>query len=130
ERVEEYERQVVSDDPFFIPWDEFLRQAEARGMTVVRVEENEDASLGEPPDERPSRSPSPQPSPQGEGELTAACVHNAAPREAAADELPLPRERAGMRATATKTSPAVSLAPSAGADEPRFIGLDAYRPLA
>ena len=138
ERVEEYERQVVADDPFFIPWDEFLRQAEVRGMTVVNVEESgeHDSILDEPfassdlSDGRASRSPSPQPSPQGEGESAAAVVNSGDLSKEAASRLPLLGERAGVRGTATPSGPGAFVVPTVSPDVPRFIGLDSYRPLA
>jgi transcription-repair coupling factor (superfamily II helicase) len=43
ERAGEYEAQVPEDDPFFIPWPEFVEQALGRGMMVLRIGEDEPA---------------------------------------------------------------------------------------
>jgi transcription-repair coupling factor (superfamily II helicase) len=41
EQAQEYGRQVPQGDPFFVSWQEFQRQAEAKGMTVLEVAEEE-----------------------------------------------------------------------------------------
>jgi transcription-repair coupling factor (superfamily II helicase) len=41
ERAEEYAGQVPEGDPFFIAWEEFQRQASARGMTLLGISEAE-----------------------------------------------------------------------------------------
>ena len=41
EQAQAYGRQIPQGDPFFVSWQEFQRQAEAKGMTVLNVAEAE-----------------------------------------------------------------------------------------
>lgn len=44
ERAMEYAAQIPADDPFFIPWEEFLVELGRRGMTPLEVTESDAAS--------------------------------------------------------------------------------------
>ena len=67
EQADEYERQVPPSDPFFIPWNQFLEQARATGLTLVHATDAFAAATG--PDENrellPSDLPAPLPQLQG-----------------------------------------------------------------
>jgi transcription-repair coupling factor (superfamily II helicase) len=131
ERVEEYERQVLADDPFFISWEEFLRQAEERGMSVIRIEEGDEVAV-DAPGERESRFPQGENSPKGP-------AHCAPEPTTAANDSPSAREEGWGEGDRRVRLPG---SPHAEADQRihqtavghgeglRFIGLDAYRPLA
>jgi len=47
EQAQEYGRQVPPGDAFFMPWQEFRRQAEAKGMTVLNLAEAEEVGRTE-----------------------------------------------------------------------------------
>ncbi len=40
DHVDQYARQVPENDPFFVPWSQFLAQASGKGMTALAVGEN------------------------------------------------------------------------------------------
>ncbi|HEY4953089.1 MAG TPA: DEAD/DEAH box helicase, partial [Verrucomicrobiae bacterium] len=42
-RADEYTQQVPADDPFFIPWENFLAALDQRGMTRLELNEGDDA---------------------------------------------------------------------------------------
>ena len=47
EQAQEYGRQVPPGDAFFLPWQQFRRQAEAKGMTVLSLAEAEEVGTTE-----------------------------------------------------------------------------------
>ena len=47
ERAEEYSQQIPANDPFFIPWQEFRGDAEARGATMLQLRETAEEEQSE-----------------------------------------------------------------------------------
>ena len=47
-RADEYAQQIPENDPFFIPWTDFLTQLAAKQITAIRVAEAEEADTANP----------------------------------------------------------------------------------
>ncbi len=133
EQAAEYARAVPAQDPFFLPWEQFLEQAGAAGMTwlalagesVNPATEEGAVAGGEPLAGEPSPAASPADGSEpdlavGQGNRASVGIAESGAEEAqraAAETKGIPEEREG---TGDVAEPAANLS---------FASLDAFRPI-
>jgi transcription-repair coupling factor (superfamily II helicase) len=113
QRAEEYEKQIPQNDPFLVAWDDFQRQAVAKGITLLNVAETEPETLAS--DE------------SGDAESGAAVSSQPALSMKHGENHRQPGGKPGIETPDSRNS--ALAAPGSMLPTPRFDGLDAYRPL-
>ncbi len=137
EQADQYAGQVPEGDPFFVSWPDLQQQAEARGMTVLGV--GDAVEWGIRSAERgieeeaggQNRAQSEDRSRKSEvgGQRSEEGATSAASSPASAGSVPLRRADEATAASGHSEIPEAEAGVGNGAHGPRFLGLDAYRPL-